>query len=102
MVKISCVILQSIIKNFNLPDTTSKPISGRSTKLNARDVRTVIRTVIRNVQNNSKIFVPKLTQHIVKTTGKNCRTETLRMILRKDGSHDRVARRKPLIIRVNQ
>lgn len=60
MVKLTCATAQSIIKNFNLADTTSnKPKSGRPTKLNDRDVC----TVIRKVYNNSKISVS--TQHIV-------------------------------------
>ena len=57
--------------------TFNKPRSGRSTKLNARDVR----AIIRKVQNDSKISAPKLTQRIVETTGKNCHPETVRRVL---------------------
>ena len=39
------------------------------------------------MQNVSEIGAPKLAQHVMETTGKNCHSETVRRILRKDGFH---------------
>lgn len=90
MVKIIRAAVQSIIKNFNLRGTTSNKLrSGCPTKLNTRDVR----TIIRKVQNNLKINASKLTQHIVEATGKNCYSESVKRILRKAGFHGREGNR---------
>ena len=39
------------------------------------------------MQNISEIGAPKLAQHVMETTDKNCHSETVRKILRKDGFH---------------
>ena len=39
------------------------------------------------MQNISEIGAPKLAQHVVETAGKNCHSEIVRRILRKDGFH---------------
>ena len=39
------------------------------------------------MQNISEIGAPKLAQHVMETTGRNCHSKTVRRISRKDGFH---------------
>lgn len=95
----SFATIQYIIKKFkNDGSTANVGRSGRPKKLTERE-RYAIR---REIQKNPKISAPKLVGIIQQAFNKHVSTDTVRRVLHSEGFKARVARKKPLINKVNR
>lgn len=95
----SFATIQYIIKKFkNDGSTANARRRGRPKRLTERE-RHAIR---REVQKNPKISAPKLVGIIQQSFNKHVSTDTVRRVLHSEGYKARVARKKPLINKVNR
>lgn len=76
----------------------SKHRSGRPTLLNEMSRR----SIVRKIKENPKISAPKIANEIQRELSISVCDETIRNVLRKNGYHGRVPRRKPLISERNR
>lgn len=76
----------------------SKPRSGRPTLINEISKR----SIVRKVKENPKISAPKIANELQRELSISVSDETIRNVLRKNGYHGRVPRRKPLISEKNR
>lgn len=91
--------IQRIVNNFeDTKSLHSKPRSGRPQLLSDRDKR----YVVVKVRQNPKLSAPKISSDLENSIGKKVSPSTVRNVLRKEGFHGRVPRRKPLISPINR
>ena len=88
--------IRRILKSSD-PRHTSHPRSGRPTKLNARDVRRLIRAVTSSADGRRSFYM-----QIAKNLGIEASETTIRRVLRKSGIRRCVACPKPLVSWINR
>jgi transposase len=86
--------VQSIIEKYKIRFTVKNlPGRGRKKILTAEDHR----YIVRQIKKNPKTSVPKLTENVSNTIQRPISTNTVRRVLRSEGYHGRIARKKPYI-----
>lgn len=83
-------------KNENRIDSNPRP--GPKKIFEPREVH----IIVQKIENNPKLSAPKLTREVNQMFNKDASTETVRKILRENGLHGRVARKKPFVNLVNR
>lgn len=83
--------VQTIVKNYKTRGNVENlRRSGRPRILSARDSR----SIIKNIKKNPRLSAPKLTEDLLRETGKTVNPETVRRVLRNHGYNGRNPRRK--------
>lgn len=91
--------VQRVVNNFKSTGIiTSKPRSGRPSKLSIRERR----SIIGSVKKNPRITAPQIAKDIELKFNKKICADTARKILKRAGYHGRVARKKPFISLTNR
>lgn len=99
ILKRSRFTIYSIIKRFkNDTDLKSRPHTGRRRKLTNKEER----KIVRKIKKDPKITSTQVAAEVLEETGKEIHPKTVRRTLHRAGYSSRIARKKPLISKVNQ
>lgn len=99
VVNLNASTVQKIIERFIHENRIENKGRTAPNKIfNATDER----YIVRKVEANPKLSIPKLTSELANDLGKTCCAETVRRVLRQRDLRGRVARKKPFISKKNQ
>lgn len=91
--------VQYILNKFKYKGSVENvPRKPKQKKLSEKEER----TIVRQVKFNPRISAPKLRSTLEVSTGKKVCTETVRKVLRRNGYHGRMTRKRPYVSKKNR